>query len=61
MLNQEMRTLNLTRSEMLDIRRALTAVMTSFERSDSSRKHWARLRDKVIAQLDEQDPEEFRQ
>ena len=58
MLNQEMRTLTLTRIEMLDIQRALSAVMCGFDRSDSSRKYWARLRDKVIAQLEEQDPEE---
>lgn len=60
MLNQEMRTLNLKRIEILDIQRALTAVMTSFDRSDSSRKYWARLREKVIAQLAEQDPEEYK-
>ena len=58
MLNQEMRTLELTRSEMCDIRRALTSVMCSFDRSDSSRKYWARLRDKVIAQLEAQDPKQ---
>ena len=58
MLNQEKRTLELTRGEMNDIRRALTAVMCGFDRSDSSRKYWARLRDKVIAQLEAQDPQE---
>lgn len=58
MLNQEMRTLELERWEMLDIRRALTAIMTSFDRSDDSRKYWARLRERVIAQLEAQDPEE---
>ena len=56
MLNQEMRTLELTRLEMCDIRRALTCVMCDLDRSDSSRKYWARLRDKVIAQLEAQDP-----
>lgn len=60
MLNQEMRTLNLKRTEILDIQRALTAVVISFDRSDSSRKYWARLREKVIAQLAEQDPEEYK-
>ena len=58
MLNQEMRTLTLTRKDMLDIQRALTAVMCGFDHSDRSRKYWARLRDKVISQLEEQDPEE---
>lgn len=60
MLNQEMRTLNLKRIEILDIQRALTAVVISFDRSDSRRKYWARLREKVIAQLAEQDPEEYK-
>lgn len=60
MLNQEMRKLELTRGEMCDIRRALTAVMFGFDRSDSSRKYWARLREKVIAQIEAQDPEEYR-
>ena len=58
MLNQEMRTLELTRIEMCDIRRALTNVMCSFDRNDSSRRHWARLREKVIAQLEAQDPQD---
>ena len=58
MLNQEMRTLELTRLEMCDIRRALTSVMCSFDHSDSSRKYWARLREKVIAQLEAQDPQD---
>lgn len=58
MLNQQMRKLELTRSEMCDIRRALTSVMISFDRSESSYKYWARLREKVISQLDAQDPEE---
>lgn len=61
MLNQEMRTLELTRSEMNDIRRAITSVMVNFDHSDSNRKYWNRLREKVISQLEEQDPEEFRQ
>ena len=60
MLNQEMRTLELTRHEMCDIRRALTAVMCGFDHSDSSRKYWARLREEVIAQLDAQDPDEYK-
>ena len=60
MVNQEMRTLELTRIEMCDIRRALTAVMTSFDRSNSSRKYWERLREKVIAQLDAQDPDGYK-
>ena len=58
MLNQEMRTLELERWEMLNIRRALTVIMTSFDRSDDNRKYWARLRERVIAQLEAQDPEE---
>lgn len=58
MLNQETRTLELTRLEMLDIRRALTAVMCEFDHSDSNRKYWARLREKVLAQLEAQDPQD---
>lgn len=58
MLNQEMRKLELTRLEMCDIRRALTSIMTSYDRSDDNRKYWERLREKVIAQLEAQDPPE---
>lgn len=55
MINQEMRTLELTRIEMCDIRRALTAVMLGFEQGDSNREYWFRIRKKVIAQLEAQD------
>lgn len=58
MLNQEMRKLELTRREMCDIRRALTSVMITYDRSDDNRKYWERLREKVIAQLEAQDPTE---
>lgn len=58
MLNQEMRTLELTKIEMCEIHRALTAVMCGLDRSDSNRKYLARLREKVIAQMEAQDPQE---
>ena len=56
--NQKMRTLTLTRRESNDIRRALTAVMCSFAPCESSYKYWETLREKVIAQLESQDPVE---
>lgn len=58
MLNQEMRTLELTRADMNDIRRAITSVMISFDHSDDNRKYWCRLRDKVISQIEAQDQAE---
>ena len=58
MLNQEIRKLELTRLEMCDIQRALSAVMSKYDRNTNSRKYWEKLREKVIAQLEAQDPKE---
>lgn len=55
-LNQQTRMLKLTRGEMCDIRLALTAVMVD----NPDAKKWSKLREKVIAQLDAQDPEEYK-
>lgn len=74
MLNQEMRTVTMKRGDMLRVRMALTHVVTDFRReladpettedrrqiAESSLAMWERIRSEFIAQLDAQDPEEFR-
>lgn len=59
MLNQEIRTITLERGDMFNIRRALLEMIISC-RNESNRKYWMILREKVIAQLAEQDPEEYK-
>lgn len=74
MLNQEMRTVTMSRSDMLRVRRALTCVVLDFQKeiansettedrrqiAKSSLAMWERIRSEFTAQLDAQDPEEFR-
>ena len=74
MLNQEMRTVTMSRSDMFRVRQALTCVVRSFQEeiansettedrrqnAKSSLAMWERIRSEVTAQLDAQDPEEFR-
>ena len=60
MLNQETRTVTMSRSDMCRIATALTAVMFGFDKGTGSREMWERIRSEFIAQLDAQDPEEFR-
>lgn len=55
MLNQEMRTLTMSRHDMCRIRTALTSVMISFEKGTDSRKMWGRIREEVIRQIEMQD------
>lgn len=74
MLNQEMRTVTMSRSDMLRVRRALTCVVLDLQReiensettedrrqiAKSSLAMWERIRSEFTTQLDAQDPEEFR-
>lgn len=74
MLNQEMRTVTMSRSDMFQVRRALTCVVLDFQKeiensettearrqiAKSSLAMWERIRSEFTAQLDAQDPEEFR-
>lgn len=60
MLNQEMRTVTMSRSDMCRIATALTSVMFDFDEGTGSREMWERIRSEFIFQLDAQDPEEFR-
>lgn len=74
MLNQEMRTVTMSRSDMLRVRQALTCVVRGFQEeiansettedsrqiAKSSLAMWERIRSEFTAQLDAQDPEEFR-
>lgn len=53
-LNQKTRTVKMTRHEMNKIRVAITAVMISCEDKDS-RELWGQIKNKFVAQLDEQD------
>ena len=59
MLNQEMRTVTMSRGDMCRIRTALTAIMQSFDEGSSSHKMWERIRREFIEQLNAQDPAEF--
>lgn len=73
MLNQEMRTVTMSRSDMLRVQSALTHVVCDFRRAtndpeatDDAREiakrslaMWERIRSEFTAQLDAQDPEEF--
>ena len=60
MLNQEMRTVTMSRADMCRIRTALTSVMLSFDKGSGSREMWKRIRAELIAQLDAQDPDEYK-
>ena len=51
MLNQEMRTVTMSRADMCRIRTALTSVMLSFDEGSSSREMWKRIRADLIAQI----------
>lgn len=54
-LNQEMRTITMSRSDMCRIKVAITTVMLSFKEGSSSRKMWERIRSDLISQLQAQD------
>ena len=73
MLNQEMRTVTMNRSDMLRVAQALTHVVLGFrdevraatteDRRRSAKcslDMWERIRSEFDRQMDEQDPEEFR-
>lgn len=74
MLNQEMRTVTMSRSDMLRVRQALTHIVIDFRTEiedpnttdsrrnicKSSLEMWERIRNEFYRQMDEQDPEEFR-
>ena len=72
MLNQEMRTVTMNRSDMLRVAQALTHVVLGFRdevraattedrrRAKCSLDMWERIRSEFDRQMDEQDPEEFR-
>ena len=74
MLNQEMRTVTMSRSDMFRVRQELTCVVLDFRKeiadpettedrrqiAKSSLAMWERIRSEFTAQLDAQDPEEFR-
>ena len=51
MLNQEMRTVTMSRADMWRIRTALTSVRVSFDEGSSSREMWKRIRADLIAQI----------
>lgn len=54
-LNDKTRTVKMTRHEMNKIRLALTSVMYSVEDGTESRKMWEQIKEKFVAQFDEQD------
>lgn len=58
MLNQEMRTVTMSRADMCRIRIALTTVMLSFDKGSSSWQMWERIRANLIAQIKDQDPQD---
>lgn len=74
MLNQEIRTVSMSRSDMIRISQALTHLVIEFRdevrypSTTESRRSaakcsldmWERIRSEFNRQLDEQDPEEFR-
>ena len=74
MLNQEMRTVTMSRSDMLRVRQALTCVVLGFQEeiansetaedcrqiAKSSLAMWERIRSEFTAQLDAQDPDEHK-
>lgn len=55
MLNQEMRTVTMSRADMCRIRSALTAAMFQVEEGSGSRKFWEELRERFIQQIEDQD------
>lgn len=73
MLNQEMRTVTMTRSDMLRLGQALTHVVLAFrdeirdpstteerkKAAKSSLDMWERIRGEFDRQMDEQDPKEW--
>lgn len=54
-LNEKTRTVKMTRHEMNRIRVAITSVMCSFEEGTEGREMWEQIKEKFVAQLDEQD------
>ena len=74
MLNQEMRTVTMNRSDMFRVRQALTCVVIGFREeianpeTTEDRRHiaksslamWERIRSEFTAQLDAQDPDEYK-
>ena len=74
MLNQETRTVTMSRSDMFRVRQALTCVVLDFQKeiadpettedrrqiAKCSLDMWERIRSEFDRQMDEQDPEEFR-
>ena len=74
MLNQEMRTVTMTRSDMIRVGQALTHLVVEFRAevndpstTEARRKAaqcsldmWESIRNEFDRQMDEQDPEEFR-
>nr|DAP75519.1 MAG TPA: hypothetical protein [Caudoviricetes sp.] len=75
MLNQEMRTVTMSRSDMLRVQQALTHLVIEYQReandpdtTDDCREiakrslaMWENIRNDFKWQMNEQDPEEFRQ
>ena len=74
MLNQEMRTVTMSRSDMLRVQQALTHLVIEYQRGQRPRHHrrlsrlqnapWLcgrNIRNDFKWQMNEQDPEEFRQ
>lgn len=55
MLNQEMRTVTMSRADMCRIRSALTSAMFQTEADTKSHKFWEDLRERFIQQIEEQD------
>lgn len=74
MLNQELRTVTMSRSDMFKVRLALTHVMIDYRKeianaetsedrrqiAESSLAMWERIRSAFTSQLYAQDPEEYR-
>lgn len=54
-INQKTRTVKMTRHEMCRIRVAITGTILSFEEGSEIRKMWEQIKEKFVAQLDEQD------
>lgn len=60
MLNQQPRTLNLTRREVLDIRLALALIAADANEKPNCTR-WSKLYEKVSEQFEAQEPEEYQQ
>lgn len=75
MLNQEMRTVTMSRSNMLRVQQALTSMVIDYRREATdpettedikkiarrSLAMWEKIRNDFVQQMKDQDPEEFRQ